>query len=371
MSAPRPPSHRSLPITRVGSPRLSPADFLQRGAAWACIGLTGYAGILLVHGLVVRAQRRRGALDEVRDRTASMIERPTEQAAGSLDNPKISPSTVLAGQSECISLYFSSQLLKSFSHGIYGVSVDQAQITYYSGYSATDQFQQVLYATSGLSEGDHQIKISNENSRNIQQYPNYTFLDIDFAAFTGTILDATAPVITTSSSSLIAISATTTVTISSSSSPSSSPSSSLSSSIAASISITTNKSSSTPSSSSTSTTSTTSTTSQLPIEQFSSQVSPFVSTTLTLVSASSSVTTLTTGTPNIPNIPSSSSLPGSDSSSSTSHKTTAVAVSVTVIVIAAAVIATILGLIWWNKRRMAREDEDEEHNLNDPESSWR
>ena len=60
-------------------------------------------------------------------------------------------------------------------------------MTYYSGYSATDQFQQVLYATSGLSEGDHQIKISNENARNTQQFPSYVWLDVDFVAFTGTM----------------------------------------------------------------------------------------------------------------------------------------------------------------------------------------
>jgi hypothetical protein len=38
-----------------------------------------------------------------------------------------------------------------------------------------------------LEEGDHTIKISNEDSRNIEQYPNYIWLDIDFIAFTGTL----------------------------------------------------------------------------------------------------------------------------------------------------------------------------------------
>jgi len=65
--------------------------------------------------------------------------------------------------------------------------VDSGHVEYYSGFSQTDTFQQLLYASSGLAQGDHIIKISNENSRDVQQYPTYVVLDIDYVAFTGTM----------------------------------------------------------------------------------------------------------------------------------------------------------------------------------------
>jgi len=71
--------------------------------------------------------------------------------------------------------------------GIYGVSVDNGPIQYYSGFSSTDQFQQALYATSGLSDGDHQIKISNDNARNVRQFPNYVWFDVDHVAVMGSL----------------------------------------------------------------------------------------------------------------------------------------------------------------------------------------
>lgn len=71
--------------------------------------------------------------------------------------------------------------------GIYGISVDNASPSYYSGFASPDEFQQVLYSTSGLSQGDHQIVISNANSQNTAQYPNYIYVDVDFVAVTGTL----------------------------------------------------------------------------------------------------------------------------------------------------------------------------------------
>ena len=56
---------------------------------------------------------------------------------------------------------------------------------FYSGYANTPQFQQVLYATNGLSQGDHEIKVSNQNARNIAQYPEYIWLDVDHVSVTG------------------------------------------------------------------------------------------------------------------------------------------------------------------------------------------
>ena len=58
---------------------------------------------------------------------------------------------------------------------------------YYSGYSSTPQFQQALYATDGLQNGVHTLQLINSNSRNVAQYPNYLWLDIDYVSFTGTM----------------------------------------------------------------------------------------------------------------------------------------------------------------------------------------
>ena len=80
-----------------------------------------------------------------------------------------------------------AQFPLTYPKGIYGVSVDGKDAQFYSGYSSTDTFQQVLFATTGLEEGDHTIKLSNENAKNTDQYPNYVYLDVDYAAFTGTL----------------------------------------------------------------------------------------------------------------------------------------------------------------------------------------
>jgi hypothetical protein len=72
------------------------------------------------------------------------------------------------------------------NQGIYSVSVDSADPEYFSGFATGDgQFQAVLFATNGLASGDHTLKIANENSRNIEQYPKYIYLDIDYFALTG------------------------------------------------------------------------------------------------------------------------------------------------------------------------------------------
>ena len=60
-------------------------------------------------------------------------------------------------------------------------------VQYYSGYSSTPQFQQALYATDGLQNGVHTLQLINSNSRNVAQYPNYLWLDIDYVSFTGTM----------------------------------------------------------------------------------------------------------------------------------------------------------------------------------------
>lgn len=77
-------------------------------------------------------------------------------------------------------------LADEWIQGIYGVTVDGGEKQYFSGFSATDSFQQILFATTNLQEADHNVVVTNENARNIQQYPSYVYLDIDFVSFTGT-----------------------------------------------------------------------------------------------------------------------------------------------------------------------------------------
>ncbi|XAO26659.1 hypothetical protein I312_105498 [Cryptococcus bacillisporus CA1280] len=94
---------------------------------------------------------------------------------------------------------------------------------YYSGYSEKSTFQQVLYATSELEEGDHTLKVSNENARNTDEYPNYIWLDVDYVAVTGSLTNVASigsvVIETTITSTLTAVSSSLT---SSSSTPSTS-----------------------------------------------------------------------------------------------------------------------------------------------------
>ena len=70
--------------------------------------------------------------------------------------------------------------------GIYSVSIDGGEPEFFSGFASGDgQFQAVLFATTGLADSEHTLKIANENSRNIEQYPKYIYLDVDYFALTG------------------------------------------------------------------------------------------------------------------------------------------------------------------------------------------
>jgi hypothetical protein len=77
-------------------------------------------------------------------------------------------------------------LEKLTKQGIYSVSIDSGAPEFFSGFASGDgQFQAVLFATTGLSDAEHTMKIANENSRNIEQYPKYVYLDIDYFALSG------------------------------------------------------------------------------------------------------------------------------------------------------------------------------------------
>jgi len=70
--------------------------------------------------------------------------------------------------------------------GIYSVSIDAGEPEFFSGFASGDgQFQAVLFATTGLADAEHTLRIANENSRNIEQYPKYIYLDVDYFALTG------------------------------------------------------------------------------------------------------------------------------------------------------------------------------------------
>ncbi|KAL0243789.1 hypothetical protein I308_105050 [Cryptococcus tetragattii IND107] len=274
--------------------------------------------------------------------------------------------------------------VSQISIGIYGISVDSGDTQYYSGYSEKSTFQQVLYATNGLEEGDHTLKVSNENARNTDEYPNYIWLDVDYAAITGSLTNAASigsvVIATTIFSTLTAVSSSLT---SSSSTPSTSslipssipiPSSSLTLTSADSSSIAqeTLASSSSLRSSSDFPASTVSLTTTNG-EQSSAVQSSTGSTAKSYqsVALTQSFHPQSTGTPSTAVISSQtdSSSAESDNNSAT-HKTTAVAISVTVIVIAFIVIITITGLWFWRRlrRRRYEEDEDERDHLT---PAWR
>ncbi|TYJ54806.1 hypothetical protein B9479_004565 [Cryptococcus floricola] len=239
--------------------------------------------------------------------------------------------------------------------GIYGVVVDSGDIQYYSGYSKNSSLQQLLYASSGLEEGDHTLKISNENSRNVDEYPTYIWLDIDAVSVNGELKSATT--ISTSSSS-------------GSETATSSEVSSLSSSVATSAAVSSATISQTASASDQVTSISSSSiyrqeTSSKTLSSLktSSPTSPLSSTSVNM--AQSFDPLQSTGTPATQYISTTSgNQPGTTAASdegSTTHKTTTVAVSATVIAVALIVIITISGLWFWKRRRRRLQAEEEDY----------
>nr|ODN88745.1 hypothetical protein L203_02759 [Cryptococcus depauperatus CBS 7841] len=292
---------------------LSIADIIQRGIALTAIGLTVYGGVLTAHGIGYRAMKARGYLK---------------------DSPE----------------------------GIYGISIDSGDIQYFSGYSKDSTFQQALYATSGLKEGDHVLKISNENARNTAQYPDYVWLDVDSVAVIGKLTNAAS--IGTGNSNTVSSQ------LSTSSTSDTSASASLTSNLSTNSANTTSAVASSPSitkSSSPASSFTTSATSKTAQTGSASQMSNGSSLTMTqwfnpstagvpstqVTESSLGVTSGTTAESNEPN----------------NHKTTTIAVSVTVIVIAFVVILTIAGLWFWRRRRRRYEEEEDEQDYIAP--AWR
>ncbi|RXK35491.1 hypothetical protein M231_07223 [Tremella mesenterica] len=236
--------------------------------------------------------------------------------------------------------------------GIYGVSVDNGDVSYYSGYASPDEFQVVLYATSGLSEGDHTIKISNENARDTDQYPSYVWMDIDYAAITGTTeltMSSLNPTATTTQTSTTPTTTSTQATTSTTSSvpPSSSSSSPAAESTSSSQSVvSTPTSQPLPSSSSSSSSSFSSV--SLNAQQYSASTTIVATTTVSLSTgqAVNGPSGPVTGTSSASASKSSKAGAASDNSGSSTSKNTKLAICIPVIVISAAVIVAV-GLVWY------------------------
>ncbi|WWC67005.1 uncharacterized protein I206_100912 [Kwoniella pini CBS 10737] len=104
-----------------------------------------------------------------------------------------------------------------FNSGLYGIIIDGGEIQYFSGFSQDGQFQATLFATNGLKDGSHTLKIINENQRNQEQYPDYVYLDIDSVAVNGVLINAASNTTSASSSSLTPTSSSSSWTLSESS----------------------------------------------------------------------------------------------------------------------------------------------------------
>ncbi|KAI9636089.1 uncharacterized protein MKK02DRAFT_44790 [Dioszegia hungarica] len=264
------------------------------------------------------------------------------------------------------------------------------------GFADPDTFQQVLYATSGLAQGDHMLRLTNENGRNPAESASRVWLDVDFIAFDGSVRNAIpgAPQPTTAQSAPAPSSAASAPPPQSSSTPvstpprpspssaavassSSSTSTSLSSSISSSSAISSSASSASSASASVSSASTNSG------GQFSASVSLLLPSSFQSASVSvspgsvsiSSTTTVTIKTSGQPSTPSGTSGPDSEGAASGTNKTTVVAISSTVIVLAVLIIGTVVGL-WWHRRRKRRREAEEPdmyetgNPYDRPNSSW-
>jgi hypothetical protein len=71
--------------------------------------------------------------------------------------------------------------------GIYSIIIDSAPPQYFSGLADPNIFQQVLFATSTLAQGDHTLRITNEGNRDAPDQPGLVWLDVDFVAFSGAV----------------------------------------------------------------------------------------------------------------------------------------------------------------------------------------
>ncbi|KAK4689101.1 hypothetical protein P7C73_g1003, partial [Tremellales sp. Uapishka_1] len=333
---------------------LSIADILQRTVVLTSVGACVYGGVLVAQGHTVRKAR-----------TAALLEK-----AEAVSRLRTTSDTGLMGVTGETTAGTSGRINSeprgdAVMIGIYGVSVDSGTTSYYSGYATPGSYQAALYATSGLDQGDHELKLSNENARNVASYPTYTYVDFDYVALTGTLRNANSE--SASASAATSTSATAVVPTSAAGSSSLVSSSSTvtksSSAAASSTSMLTSSTSMVSSASATSDTglsSTITSTAFLSIASVATYNPSGASVSVTTTEGLSSQASLqTAGSPRLSAATTSSTQQSSDDNSpSSQHKTTTIAISVTVIVIAAVIIATIGGIWWWKRRKSKRDEED-------------
>ncbi|WWC57982.1 uncharacterized protein I303_100517 [Kwoniella dejecticola CBS 10117] len=224
-----------------------------------------------------------------------------------------------------------------FNSGLYGVVIDGGDIQYFSGFSQEGQFQATLFATNGLADGSHTLKISNENQRNTEQYPDYVYLDIDSVAVNGDLINAASSDSTSLSSSSSSMSVASSTSVSSSNLSESSDISS---------------------------------------GQYSNTVS-----SATIVSTASE-TPNSSSTSRIPSsapLPTDSSLAESTATAgsgnqSNDRKTITLAISIPVIVISSIVIFIFVAVYFWKRRQKKYERQYDNHYngyMDEQQSSWR
>ncbi|WVF66289.1 hypothetical protein IAT40_001029 [Kwoniella sp. CBS 6097] len=244
--------------------------------------------------------------------------------------------------------------------GLYGVAVDNGDTQYFSGYSLNGEFQATLFATNGLEQGTHHLKITNENARNTEEYPDYIWLDIDSVAVTGNLISGSSVSVDDSSASASA-------------SASASSSSAVSSSLAVTATTETSSTSTSASSSSSSSIESSITRSE---DVVSGQYS--TSGTVNIIStATDDLNSAESSSSQTPTRPSSSSTADSsaadDGGNKDNHKTTTLAVSISVIVVSGLVVLSIAGWWYWRRRKRRQQDDFDEdmRGYLEPQSSWR
>lgn len=70
---------------------------------------------------------------------------------------------------------------------MYGISIDNGAPEFFSGFSNPGEMQQAIYSSTGLSTGNHVLRLSNENAKNAAKNPTYLWLDVDFVTIFGTL----------------------------------------------------------------------------------------------------------------------------------------------------------------------------------------
>lgn len=67
------------------------------------------------------------------------------------------------------------------------MTIDFGETQFFSGFANPGGFQQAIFSSTGLPQGDHVLKLSNENNKNVAKNPSYIWLDVDFVTVFGAL----------------------------------------------------------------------------------------------------------------------------------------------------------------------------------------